>query len=168
MCKFLFIAMVALASLSAVAQSPASGMGEFLAFLAQADAAQNELQDGKPAAYKALWSHADDVTLSGGFGGTIEKGWEMVSKRLDWAGSQFTNGTNKIERVTTGTSGDLAYLIQYEHIRFIPPGQKAESSKDYRVTMIFRRENGSWRIVHRHADSQMTKQSSQPSPTTKP
>jgi len=55
------------------------------AMLARVDAAQLELQNGRAAAFKALWSHADDVTLSGGFGGTVEKGWEAISIELGGA-----------------------------------------------------------------------------------
>lgn len=126
--------------------------------LAKVDAAQLELQNGKPAAFKALWSHADDITLSGGFGGTIEKGWEQISRRLDWVGTQFSKGSNTIERLVVNESGDLGYVVQIEHIRFHIPGQAPESSRDYRVTMVFRRESAGWRIIHRQADSQMVKQ----------
>lgn len=35
----------------------------FKAMLTMADPAQRELQNGRLAAYKALWSHADDITL---------------------------------------------------------------------------------------------------------
>ena len=129
--------------------------------LARVDAAQLELQKGRPAAFKALWSRADDVTLSGGFGGTIEKGWEQVSRRLDWVGTQFSEGSNTIERLVASESGDLGYVVQLEHIRFVVPGKTQESRRDYRVTMVFRRESEGWRIVHRQADSQMTKQSPQ-------
>ena len=122
------------------------------------DAAQIQLQNGSPAAYKALWSHADTVTLSGGLGGAIEKGWAAVGKRLDWVGTQFSNGTNTIERVVEYASGDLAYLVQNEHLRYRVPQTKADATRDYRVAMVFRRESGQWRIVHRQADSQLTKQ----------
>ena len=131
--------------------------GEFQAMLTQVDAAQRELQNGKPEAFKALWSHADDITLSGGFGGTVEKGWEQISRRLDWVGAQFSNGTNTIERVAANESGDLRYVVQLEHISFNVPGQTEKSKRDYRVTMIFRREPAGWRIIHRQADSNMTK-----------
>ncbi|MEQ1765279.1 MAG: nuclear transport factor 2 family protein [Pyrinomonadaceae bacterium] len=131
---------------------------DFESFLTKVDAAQLELQGGKAEAFKSIWSHADDITLSGGFGGTIEKGWEAISKRLDWVGQQFSNGTNKVERLVSVSNGDLGYVVQLEHIRFNVPGQATESTKDYRVTMIFRKEKGSWRIVHRQADSNMTKQ----------
>lgn len=131
----------------------------FKDMLTRVDAAQLELQNGNAIAYKALWSHADDITLSGGFGGTIEKGWEQISRRLDWVGTQFSKGSNTIERLVANESGDLGYVVQVEHLRYYVPGQAQESRRDYRVTMVFRRESGVWRIIHRQADSQMTKQS---------
>src|SRR5690349_11110447 len=97
----------------------------FKEMLRRVDAAQVELQNGRPAAYKALWSHADDITLSGGFGGTIEKGWPAVERRLDWVGTQFSNGTNRIDRVSASASGDLAYVVQAEHLRYTVPGASA-------------------------------------------
>jgi ketosteroid isomerase-like protein len=130
---------------------------EFHAMLAKVDAAQLELQNGRAAAFKALWSHADDITLSGGFGGTIEKGWTGIGQRLDWVGAQFSNGTNTIERIAASASGNLGYVVQLEHLRFTVPGQAKRSTRDYRVTMLFRREANGWRIIHRQADSQMTK-----------
>lgn len=135
-----------------------ASQNDFEAFLTELDAGQLELQNEKAEKFKSQWSRSDDITLSGGFGGTIEKGWEAISKRLDWVGQQFSNGTNKIERMVSVSSGNLGYVVQLEHIRFNVPGQAPESTKDYRVTMIFRKEKGSWRIVHRQADSNMTKQ----------
>jgi ketosteroid isomerase-like protein len=134
---------------------------EFQAMMAKVDAAQLELQNGRPAAFKALWSHADDITLSGGFGGIIEKGWKQISRRLDWVGAQYSKGTHTHQRIVASVSGDLAYVVQIEHIRFHVPGQTEESRRDYRVTMVFRREPEGWRIVHRQADSQMIKQAPQ-------
>ncbi len=142
-------------------EKPRDADQEFLAALIVMDAAQLELQHGNASAYKALWAHTDDVTLVGGFGGMVEKGWERVSQRLDWAAAQFSNGTNTIERLITHTNGQLAYVVQIEHIRFQVPGQLKESTRDYRVTMLFRREPTGWRILHRHADSQLLKQAPQ-------
>ena len=130
----------------------------FKAMLKAVDEAQVELQNGRPAPYKALWSHADDITLSGGLGGKIERGWEQISRRLDWVGTQFSDGTNTIERLVAVESCDLGYVVQQEHLRFRVPGQPETSTRDYRVTMVFRRESDGWKLVHRQADSQMTKQ----------
>lgn len=134
---------------------------EFLEALKLVDAAQLELQRGNATAYKALWSHSADITLIGGFGGSIEQGWERVSQRLDWAAAQFSNGTNTIERLVARTNGQLGYLVQIERVRFQVPGQTKESVRNYRVTMLFRHEAEGWRIIHRHADSQMMKQAPQ-------
>lgn len=116
--------------------------------------------NGKPEAVKALWSHSDDVTLSGAAGGPTAKGWSNVSSRLDWASSEFkgTNGTRTIEQIQATISGDFAYIVRYEHIRYHRPGQQELAKRDYRATIIFRRDPEGWRVVHRHADTLMTKQ----------
>src|SRR3954451_21800768 len=139
-------------------RSAAKVSDEFAAILVAVDAAQFELQNGRPAAFKALWSHADDITLSGGLGGTIEQGWEQINKRLDWVAKQFSQGTHKAERLVKNESGNLGYVVQLEHLRFRVPGQEEESTRDYRVTMVFRREGDGWKLIHRQADSQMQKQ----------
>ncbi|MCI4566742.1 nuclear transport factor 2 family protein [Lysobacter sp. CFH 32150] len=123
--------------------------------------AATKFYDGQPGAVKELWSHADDVTLSGAAGGETAKGWSNVSARLDWASSQFSKGSKDIELIQKTVRGDFAYIVQYEHILFYPPGNPAQSKRDYRVTTIFRREPEGWRVVHRHADTLMTRQTIQ-------
>ena len=86
------------------------------------------------------------------------EGWPAISSRLDWVATRFSNGTNRIERIVTHASGELGYVIQAEHLRYRVPGETSDSTREYRVTMIFRREAGEWRIVHRQADSQLTRQ----------
>ena len=153
--------LVVAVSLVGSAYSQRSVSKEFATFLAKLDAAQLELQNGKAEAFKAVWSKADDVTLSGGFGGTVEKGWPAISKRLDWVGANFAKGKNSIERLVTNQSGKLAYVVQLEHIEFVAPETGRNATRDYRVTMIFRREKDGWRVVHRQADSHLTKQAPQ-------
>jgi ketosteroid isomerase-like protein len=135
----------------------AAETARFVAFLDEVDAAQLQLQNGDAAAFKSLWSRADDITLSGGFGGTVEQGWTAIGARLDWVAAQFSNGRTQRERIVTNVSGDLAYLVQLEHIQFRVPGQETDVRRDYRVTMVFRREAPGWRLVHRQADAQMQK-----------
>jgi len=113
-----------------IAASPAQAE-EFTTFLSRVDAAQLELQNGRPAAFKALWSQADEVTLSGGFGGTIER----AGPRSAAASTGLAHGSRMGQIAST-----------------------SDSTREYRVTMIFRREAGEWRIVHRQADSQLTRQ----------
>ena len=126
---------------------------EWAAFITKLEAAEHEFAQGRPAAFKALWSHSDDVSICGAFGG-VESGWDKVASRLDWASSQFSEGTRSREEIRSAVGAAFAYLVQTEHIRFRVPGRTDESTLDLRVTMVFRREDDGWRIVHRQADSQ--------------
>jgi uncharacterized protein (TIGR02246 family) len=128
---------------------------ELQATLEKLDEAHVAFHNGNPEPSKAIWSHASDVTLTGGAGGAIEKGWANVRRRLEWASAQYSRGRQRNERVRVTSSGDLALVAQYEHIWFYSPGQERESERHYRVTTVLRREEGRWRVVHRHADTMM-------------
>jgi ketosteroid isomerase-like protein len=131
---------------------------ELQATLERLDAAHIAFHNGDPEPSKAIWSHASDVTLTGGAGGRIEMGWENVRRRLEWASAQYTRGRQQNERIRVTTSGDLALVVQYEHIWFHSPGSERESERHYRVTTALRREAGQWRVVHRHADTMIVRE----------
>ena len=130
---------------------------EWMAFMAELEAAEKEFVKGQPAAFQALWSRADDVTLCGGFGG-VERGWQNVTARLGWVSTKYSNGTRTRTEISRMVGADLAYLVQTEIIRSQVGSQTEVSSQGLRATMIFRREQDGWRIVHRHADLQMSTQ----------
>lgn len=134
----------------------AAERAEFAAFLDKLRQAHAEYIQSRPQAFKDLWSRSPDVTIFGGFG-SGEHGWEQVGPRLDWASTQFSGGSRTHETITSYVDGNLGYLVQLEKVRFKVPGRSEESLLELRVTMIFRRESAGWRIVHRHADSQMTR-----------
>jgi hypothetical protein len=68
----------------------------------------------------------------------------------------------RFELVAAGASGDLAYTVGYEHISFSMDGVPVEPWT-LRVTHVYRREDGEWKIVHRHADAP---RSTRPHPLT--
>lgn len=144
------------------AQSPAAtqaaSASSFDAVLDEVEAAQVQLVNGRPGAFKALWSHSDDVTLSGGLGGVIAKGWTQVSERLDWVATQYVDGQRTHQEVARHLGQDFAYVVLRETIRFKSPVDRRPMVQELRVTQVFRREGGRWRIVHRHADSQVARQ----------
>ena len=82
----------------------------------------------------------------------MERGWENVAARLDWASSKYSDGTRSRNEVSGTVGADFAYIVQTELIRSRLAGRAEQSSQELRVTMVFRREAGDWRIVHRHAD----------------
>jgi ketosteroid isomerase-like protein len=154
----LFIRGPYLATAQSSVAIPTSAAAVFDAVLAEVEAAQVQLVNGRPAAFKALWSHQDDVTLSGGLGGAIAKGWTRVSERLDWVATQYRDGERTHQEVARYVGEDLAYVVLRETIRFKSPADGRPMIQELRVTQVFRREAGRWRILHRHADSQVTRQ----------
>jgi ketosteroid isomerase-like protein len=66
--------------------------------------------------------------------------------------SRFSNcEAFEYEVLAAGTSGDLAYIAGIEHTT-AAVGDAAPQAYELRVTTVFRREDGEWRVVHRHAD----------------
>lgn len=132
-------------------------LSEWTDFMTRLEAAEEEFVQGQPAAFQALWSHADDVTLCGGFGG-VERGWQNVITRLGWVSAKYSDGTRTRHEISSMVRPDFAHLVQTEVIRSRMAGQAEFSTQELRATMVFRRESDGWRIVHRHADSQVVTQ----------
>jgi hypothetical protein len=128
---------------------------EWKVFMKKLELAEEEFVQGRPEAFKSLWSRADNVTLCGGFGG-IEYGWQNVARRLEWVSLKYTDGTRTREEISSFVSADFAYIVQIEVIHFRIAEQSTQATQELRATMVFRREEGEWKIVHRHADSQTT------------
>jgi ketosteroid isomerase-like protein len=57
----------------------------------------------------------------------------------------------EFEVVAAGLSGDLAYLVGYELAASSIEGTADEELR-LRITQVYRRESGDWKLVHRHAD----------------
>jgi ketosteroid isomerase-like protein len=111
-----------------------------------------EITRGNPDAVKELYSRLDDVTLANPFGG-IARGWAQVEARLDQASRQFQDGEMLgFDTITSYTARDTAFLVETEHFRARLEGAALAEEFALRVTSIFRREEGYWKRVHRHAD----------------
>jgi ketosteroid isomerase-like protein len=75
------------------------------------------------------------------------------SVQITRAASRFQDGEILgFERIAEVEPADLANILEIERSRMRIGGAAAVASVSLRVTIIFRREEGEWRIVHRHAD----------------
>ena len=125
---------------------------EFSLFIAQVQAAMNQFVSGNPEPLKALWSQAADVTVFGGFG-AYERSWAQVGTNIDWASARFREGALTFEMLAMEMSGDLAYTVWLERGQVRVAGREELSPLVVRVTHIYRREEGSWKLIHRHGDA---------------
>lgn len=107
---------------------------------------------GDVSEIKALYSHTADATSFYGWGG-YEKGWEGVSERWDWAARQFQGGRVSYENVSTVVTPDMFFVTDIEsYADQRVAGVEGTTGWSNRVTHVFRRENGEWRLVHRHGN----------------
>ena len=97
------------------------------------------------------WSHTDPVTVFGAAKTVI--GWAATKPMFEALARQMSDCKSfEIEVIAAGASGDLAYLVAIEHTNSSVAGAPP-ASYALRVTQVFRREGGEWKIVHRHADA---------------
>jgi ketosteroid isomerase-like protein len=108
------------------------------------------LHNGDPQPRLAMWSTKDPVTL---FGAAMSgSGWAQVSGIFRSIASRWSDCTDqRVELLVAGVSGDLAYTVGLEHTAVSVDGVPVEPYT-LRVTQVYRREDGEWKIVHRHGD----------------
>jgi ketosteroid isomerase-like protein len=152
--KILFIAVLFISEPAVWAQGHQEIEEDFDFVLEELDVAIQNFISGDLSQFKDMWLKSEDVTISGGFGGPVEKGWDAIKARLAIVSSLYPPGVEfATERLTSGVSGNLGYLVQHEYFRF---PDDTEPSRNYRVTMLFQNAGGEWKIIHRQADSNMT------------
>ena len=119
------------------------------------------LHNGDPGPRLAMWSTTDPVTL---FGAAMSgSGWEQASGIFRLIASRWSDCTDqRVELLAAGVSGELAYTVELEHTSVSVDGVPAEPYT-LRVTQVYRREDGEWKVVHRHGD-QLSIDQDQPLP----
>jgi ketosteroid isomerase-like protein len=111
-----------------------------------------EIARGNPEVYKALWSRRDDVTLANPFGPPV-RGWKEVGARLDLAAANYRDGQDfEFDNVATVITPELAYTVEIERFRTRVGRSDELTPIAIRATTVFRREDGTWKVTHRHGD----------------
>ena len=117
--------------------------------LPRLSAADRALHNGDAGPRLAMWSDEAPVTLFGAWLSNV--GWPDVSNTFRVLATRFSDCRSfEIELVAAGVSGDLGYTVAYEHTS--TSVERSPRSYTLRVTQIYRREAGEWKVVHRHGD----------------
>ncbi len=121
-------------------------------FVSQCEQAWQVFVTGDADPAKLLFSRRDDVTLANPWGPAVT-GWVDVSGTLEAAAARFRNGRlSAVDILSRFVSDDLACYHEIEQGEAMLGGRTEPDSFALRVTSIYRREDGLWRIVLRHAD----------------
>lgn len=111
--------------------------------------ALNAMVNGDANALKAIWSHSEEVSTMHPVGGR-QLGWEEVWNTWNQVSQVSTDGKVVLKEQVIWAEASLAYETGVEQAEFKIAGTK--TSGDVRVTNVYRKENGSWKIVHHHTD----------------
>jgi ketosteroid isomerase-like protein len=112
--------------------------------------ALNRMLNGDASPLGDIWSHSATVTTMHPTGGR-EVGWDEVKGSWEQIAKLATQGKVRLSDQFIQVAGDLAYELGVEHAQFTLGGQPVTG--DIRVTNIYRRESGAWKIVHHHTDA---------------
>lgn len=118
-------------------------------FLPKFIEAERLIHTGDAQPRSDLWSRNDPITLLGAK--ESGQGWEQLEPLFKKVAGWFSDPVSyDFELIAAGASGDLAYAIGYESNEVVVEGKPGTYT--LRSTHVFRREDGEWRTVHRHAD----------------
>jgi ketosteroid isomerase-like protein len=125
---------------------------DLAAFIEESHRAIDVFTRGDPSPLQALFSQRDDVTLANPFGPS-QRGWPQVRDTMARAAANYRDGrVLGFDRLSEHFTPELACIHEIERLEAKMGGSDETTPVSLRCTSVFRLEEGSWRIVHRHAD----------------
>ncbi len=121
--------------------------------LEQIKLAGNEFLKGNPEPQKMIFSHREDATLLNPFG-SLDHGFEQVAETIERFASQLSDGEiTSFDVLEKYVTPELACVVWVERSKAKAGGRQEVLPFELRVTLVLRPEEGTWKVVHRHADS---------------
>jgi len=112
--------------------------------------AERRLHEGDAEGRRALWSRQEPVSVFGAWRNAV--GHAEVDALFTLLEESFSACTAfRMEVLAASVVGDMAYTVCLEHTSVSVNGEPR--SYVLRVTQVYRREDGAWRVAHRHGDT---------------
>jgi ketosteroid isomerase-like protein len=112
--------------------------------------AEIALHNGDAGPRRAIWSRNEPVTVLGAWKSAA--GQQELDQLFEELQASFADCTSYFhEVVAADVVGDMAYTVGYEHTQASVNG--VPRTYTLRATQIYRREDGEWKVSHRHADT---------------
>lgn len=125
---------------------------DFAEFLKTREQASAAYIAGNAAPLAALTSRNNPASFMPPSGALVT-GAEAVRNAHAEGARQFREGSRgRFEIIQCGSAGDFGFWTGLHHAEVSIEGRDGTVPMVLRTTEIFRRENGAWKLVHRHAD----------------
>ena len=109
----------------------------------------NRMGNGEKDTLADAWSNNGSATAMHPIGGR-EVGWKAVEGSFNQVAQLATEGKIELKDQLIQVLGDAAYEIGIEAVQFKLGGHEIKG--EVRVTNIYNKENGTWKMVHHHTD----------------
>ncbi len=113
-------------------------------------AALDRMLNGDAGPMMEVWSHSPDVTVLHPVAG-VTVGWEQVRASWEEFAQMCSDGQVTLINPLIRVGSDLAYVVGTNSVKATIAGETI--SFEIRLTHIYRREVGAWKVVHQHADA---------------
>ncbi len=109
--------------------------------------AEIAVHNGDAGPRRAIWSRNDPVTVLGAWKNA--SGQEELNDLFHHLAESFSDCTSyEFELLGAEVRGDTAYTVGLEHTSASVNG--VPRAYTLRATQIYRREDGAWKVAHRH------------------
>jgi ketosteroid isomerase-like protein len=110
----------------------------------------NRMANGDADPLADIWSHSTAVTAMHPIGGR-QVGWDAVRTSFEEVAQLASDGKVELKDQLIHVAGDVAYEVGVEHGQLKLAGQQV--TIEHRVTNIYQREAGGWKMIHHHTDA---------------
>lgn len=123
---------------------------DFAAFIEKRPRIAAAYSSGNPKPLDAIVARKGAASFFGP-GGRIAQGSAAVAKQYHQGAKLFSPGSKtKLDILDAQSSGEIGYWVGLQQFEGMMAGKR--QALTLRVTEIFRRVEGEWKLVHRHAD----------------
>jgi ketosteroid isomerase-like protein len=109
----------------------------------------NRMANGETNTFADVWSQNESATAMHPIGGR-DVGWKEVENSFNQVAGVASDGKVELKDQLIRVLGDAAFEVGIEKAQFKVAGM--EVNAEIRVTNIYQKENGSWKMVHHHTD----------------
>ena len=124
----------------------------FAEFMCRRDRAALANTRGDAGPVGALTSSTGPVSFFGPDGSSITGAPAVQAAFAAGAARFLPEGASRLEILQMEATGDVGYWSGIQHADVHMHSKDTPVPMDLRITELFRRQDGEWKLVHRHAD----------------